>query len=69
MCLAVPAKITKIDHPHAQAVTMGFIHRINIQLIEDATPGDHVLVHAGFAIQKINTAQYIELEDIIKSWE
>lgn len=69
MCLAVPAKITKIDNHHAFVDTMGFAHRVNIQLIEDIIPGDYVLVHAGFAIQKIDTDQYNELKNIIKEWE
>lgn len=69
MCLAVPARITKTDNQHALVDTMGFIHRVNIQLVEDVMPGDYVLVHAGFAIQKIDTDQYNELENIIKTWE
>lgn len=69
MCLAVPARITKIDNQHAQVDTMGFCHRINVRLIEDVMPGDYVLVHAGFAIQKIDMDQYSELENIMKAWE
>lgn len=69
MCLAVPAQITKIENHHAFVDTMGFAHRVNIQLIEDVILGDYVLVHAGFAIQKIDTDQYNELKNIIKKWE
>lgn len=69
MCLAVPAQITKIENHHAFVDTMGFAHRVNLQLIEDVIPGDYVLVHAGFAIQKIDTDQYNELKNIIKEWE
>jgi len=69
MCLAVPARVMTIDNQHAQVDTMGFSHRVNLQLIEDVIPGDYVLVHAGFAIQKIDTEHYSELENIIKTWE
>ncbi|MGI5849731.1 MAG: HypC/HybG/HupF family hydrogenase formation chaperone [Christensenellales bacterium] len=69
MCLAVPARVMTIDNQHAQVDTMGFCHRVNIQLIEDVMPGDYVLVHAGFAIQKIDTEHYNELENIVKIWE
>lgn len=69
MCLAVPARIMTIDNKHAQAETMGFNHRVNIALIEDVMPGDYILVHAGFAIQKIDTEHYNELENIVKTWE
>lgn len=69
MCLAVPARIMTIDNQHAQVETMGFNHRVNIVLIEDVMPGDYILVHAGFAIQKIDTEHYSKLESIIKTWE
>lgn len=69
MCLAVPARIITTDNQHAQVETMGFNHRVNIQLVEDVMPGDCILVHAGFAIQKIDMEHYSELENIIKTWE
>ncbi len=69
MCLAVPARVMTIDNQHAQVETMGFNHRVNIQLVEDVMPGDYILVHAGFAIQKIDMEHYSELENIIKTWE
>lgn len=69
MCLAVPARIITIDNQHAQVETMGFNHRVNIQLVEDVMPGDYILIHAGFAIQKIDAEHYSELENIVKTWE
>ena len=69
MCLAVPARIITTDNQHAQVETMGFNHRVNIQLIEDVMQGDYILVHAGFAIQNIDIEHYSELENIVKTWE
>lgn len=71
MCLAVPARIITIDEIHAWAETMGVRQRVNIQLIDSPIPGDYILVHAGFAIEKIdpeyfkflNEALYEILED------
>jgi len=54
MCLAVPARIVTIDEMHAWAETMGVRQRVNIQLIDSPIPGDYILVHAGFAIEKID---------------
>jgi len=48
---------------------MGFMHRVNIQLIEDVTQGDYILVHAGFAIQKIDMNEYDELKRLISALE
>ena len=53
MCLAVPAKIIIIEEMHAWVETMGVRQRVNIQLIDSPILGDYILVHAGFAIEKI----------------
>ena len=58
MCLAVPARILTIEEIHAWAETMGVQQRVNIQLIDSPKPGDYILVHAGFAIEKIDPEQF-----------
>ncbi len=69
MCLAIPAKITKIENHHAWVETMGYSHYINIDLIDDVALGDYILVHAGFAIQKINVVEYDDLQQIFETLE
>lgn len=54
MCLAVPAKIITVDNIHAWTETMGVGQKVNIQLIDSPMVGDYILVHAGFAIEKID---------------
>ncbi len=54
MCLAVPMKIKKINNEFADAQTGALIRKVNIQLLPDIKIGDYVIVHAGFAIQKID---------------
>lgn len=51
MCLAIPAKVTKIDNRSAEIETRGVAKTVDITLIPDVQVGDYVLVHAGFAIQ------------------
>lgn len=65
MCLAVPAKITSVQGNYAYAETMGIRQKINIQLIEELMPDDHVLIHAGFAIEKIDVNEYTFLNDTL----
>lgn len=62
MCLAVPATITNIEDIHAMVDIMGVKKRINIQLLKAPKPGDYVLVHAGFAIQKIHPNEFTFLK-------
>ncbi len=54
MCLAVPSQIVSIDETGlAQVSVMGVQRPCSVRLVPDAQVGDFVLVHAGFAIQRI----------------
>jgi len=59
MCLAVTAKIIKIDGDFAIADFDGIQRKISIQLTPDIKINDYCLVHAGFAIEKV-TEQYAQ---------
>ncbi len=65
MCLAVPAKIISICDIHAWVETMGVRHKINIQLVHSPVPGEYVLVHAGFAIEKIDPEYFSFLNETL----
>ncbi len=51
MCLAIPAKINKIDRNTAEVESFGVTKKVDISLTPEAKVGDYVIVHAGFAIQ------------------
>ena len=54
MCLAVPMKIVEMRGETAVAEIGGVRREVNVQLLEGAGVGDYVIVHAGFAIQKLD---------------
>ena len=54
MCLGIPMKIKKIEGNLAIVETDRLTRQINIELLPFIKVGDYVIVHAGFAIQKIN---------------
>jgi hydrogenase expression/formation protein HypC len=54
MCLAVPAKITKLNKNIAEVESLGVKKEIDVSLVPDINVGDYVIVHAGFAIQLID---------------
>ena len=54
MCLAIPMKIVKINNSSAVVESDGIYREINLGLLEDVNIGDYVIVHAGFAIQKLD---------------
>jgi hydrogenase expression/formation protein HypC len=67
MCLAIPAIIKKVEQYCAKIDIMGIESEVNIQLIDNPKAGDYVLVHAGCAIQKIDTSYFNYLLDTYKS--
>ena len=60
MCLGIPAKIIKIEN-HMGTIDMeGTQKEVSLLLQEDAKVGDYVVIHAGFAIKKIDEAEALE---------
>lgn len=59
MCVAVPFELKEINGAEAVAVRGGLSRQINISFIQDPQPGEYVLVHAGFAIEKVDSAQAV----------
>lgn len=66
MCLSIPAKIVSIDGTMADVSAGGTLFRAGLHMIEDAKIGDYVLLHAGFAIQKISEK---EAEETIRLFD
>jgi hydrogenase expression/formation protein HypC len=54
MCLAVPVKVLRIDGLRALVELGGLARQVSIMLVPDTRVGDYVLLHAGFAIQKLD---------------
>ena len=63
MCLAVPARIVELVDDKAVADAMGNRWRIRTTLTPEIKLGDIVLIHAGFAIAKVDE------EEAKKTWE
>jgi hydrogenase expression/formation protein HypC len=58
MCLSVPARVLLVHDRHWATVDVGGTSkRISIDLVEDVQPGEYVLLHVGFAIQKVDEAE------------
>jgi len=66
MCLAIPSKITKVENNMAVIDVDGVRRECSLLLVEDAQVGDYVIVHAGFAISKIDEAAALETLALLK---
>ncbi len=55
MCLAVPAEVVEIHRFDVATIEVGGARKkVSLALVDDVRTGDFVLVHAGFAIDKID---------------
>jgi len=66
MCLAIPSKITHIDNEMATIDVDGVKRSASLMLLEDSAVGDYVIVHAGFAIKKLDEASAMETIRLLK---
>ena len=66
MCLAIPSKIVKIEDNVATINVDGVKGKASLLLLEDVKVGDYVIVHAGFAIHKIDEKEAMESLKILK---
>lgn len=66
MCLAVPLKLIEINGKTATGEAMGMTRQLRVDFIKDPQVGDYVMVHAGFAIERLPEGQ--ALTDL-EAWE
>ncbi|KPU62602.1 HypC/HybG/HupF family hydrogenase formation chaperone [Thermococcus argininiproducens] len=66
MCLAIPAKVIEIKDNVAIVDFGGVKREARIDFVKDVKVGDYVIVHTGFAIEKLDEKTALES---IKAWE
>lgn len=68
MCLAVPAQIEEVLDDGMARCDLNGVHKdVNVSLIADPKPGDWVIVHVGFALNRIDEAQAQETLKLLAS--
>lgn len=65
MCLSIPAKVVYIQGNMAEVSIGGTILKAGLQMVENVEIGDYVLLHTGFAIQKISEEEALETLNIL----
>jgi hydrogenase expression/formation protein HypC len=75
MCLAIPGQVLTVDTPadpwnRTGRVRFGTIEKsINLSYAPDAEVGDYVLVHVGFALQRIDPEEAARIWEILREME
>ncbi len=71
MCLAIPGQVVELlpgnDDQLALVDVVGVRRKINIGLLDEPpAPGDHVLIHVGFAMSKVDEQEAAEALSMLK---
>jgi hydrogenase expression/formation protein HypC len=57
MCLAIPARVIQIEEGLGLVELGGVVREASFMLLPDAQVDDYVLLHAGYALQKVDEAE------------
>ena len=69
MCLAVPAEVVELMEDDLATVEIGGVRKqVSLMLVEGAEVGDFVLVHAGFAIDKVDPEEARRTLEILEEY-
>jgi len=67
MCLAIPAKVIQVDASGGGKVDyLGTKVKVDFSLLENVRPGDWVIVHAGFAITRLDEKEAQETLTLLR---
>jgi hydrogenase expression/formation protein HypC len=66
MCIAIPTKLIKLDGTSGWVNIGGCELKVRLDLIDAPRVGDYVIVHAGFAIHKIDEVQAKEALSLVR---
>ena len=69
MCLAIPMKVIEVEGEEALVEIGGVKKKVIINLVKDVKIGDYLIVHAGFAIQKLDEKEALETLKLLKEME
>ncbi len=69
MCLGVPAKVVRIEGTDAIVALGDVEYRASLLLLPDVREEDFIILHAGFAIEKIDEAEAEETMRLLRAIE
>lgn len=66
MCLGIPVKVVQVEKNVAKVDVGGALREISIDLCPDVSVGEYVLLHSGFAIERLNEEEAKETLDLLR---
>jgi len=66
MCLGIPGRVIEIEKNVAKVDVGGMLRDVSLDLCPDVSIGEYVLIHTGFAIQKVDEEEATETLELLK---
>jgi hydrogenase expression/formation protein HypC len=66
MCLSIPAEVIEVNGDMARVSIGGTMYDASLQLVENIKPGDYILLHTGFAIEKLDKEEALSTLELFR---
>jgi hydrogenase expression/formation protein HypC len=66
VCLGIPGKVIEIEKDVAKVDVGGLLRDVSLDLCPDVSVGEYVLIHTGFAIQKVDEEEAKETLELLR---
>ena len=66
MCLAIPARLFQVEGERGLVELAGVVREVSLMLLPEARVGDYLLIHAGYALQRLDEADAQETLRLLK---
>ncbi len=66
MCLGIPGKVIEIEKNVAKVDVGGLLSEVSLDLCPDVSVGEYILIHTGFAIQKVDEEEAKETLELLR---
>jgi hydrogenase expression/formation protein HypC len=66
MCLSIPAEVIEVNGDMARVSIGGTMYEASLQLVEDVKPGDYILLHTGFALEKLDRDEALRTLELFR---
>ncbi|MCK4322743.1 HypC/HybG/HupF family hydrogenase formation chaperone [candidate division WOR-3 bacterium] len=66
MCLAIPMKLIEVEGDKGIVELSGIKKEVSLKLLDEVKKGDYLIIHAGFAIQRVDEE---DAQETFKIWE
>jgi hydrogenase expression/formation protein HypC len=69
MCLAIPVKVISVEGTNARVIIEDVEYTASLLLLDNVKPGDFIMLHAGFAIEKVDPREAAETLQLLLDME